>query len=272
MTFVIGAFVFVGLGVNAAFERREKRRLEAFGLAGVPIEIARRHLKISAAMKPVRVGRDVPVHIMQRKSDSSPWALCGTGTKLNKAPGFVLTAHHAFEGRSMQYGVRIISSREASGEEPIIPIVSVDFTRHSDDSVICAIDPAATSFPKIDVPSSESMFREWQKDKKYVVKTYFTNVRLLTEPDKVVRALFHIEVLPGVYHIVLERDTVAGENGTGATMEGQSPGTYLVVVSQFIMPTDIVDRLSPESKKQVDWHPEKRYTLARLVKVTSPAP
>ncbi len=265
--FAAGFIVFAVLLLDAWSRKQEHIQQEALGLYRAPAEIARRHVEISMAAKPAKSGEDVPVHIMNRKTASDPWRLCGTGTQLASNPRAVLTAYHVFEERARQYGVRVISPKEFSGTEPVVPIVNVDAAGSTDDAVICSINPEGAIYPVINVPRSDMMLRGYDPQKKYVMRTYFTNVRLLTEPDKLTRTVFHIEMRPGLFHVVVDRETLPGESGTGAVIKGDGPGRYLVLIKQFEMPTGTVEQLTPENRKLLNWHPGKQYTLANMIGV-----
>lgn len=253
--------VFVYLMVTASSVHEKAIEL---GFFNAPPEFEERHVWITQNCPGEGRYGDVPVHVLFRHEKDSAWELCGTGTRLGKNPGYILSAYHVFEGRPGQYGARRIGPKELKGSEKVVPIVSCQYMGNADDAVLCAIDENRQDVPTLNVPEAKSMFRNWEI-KDYEAKTWPAKIHFSTYPDKVIQNIMYIEVRPGSFHYIFDWPVVPGESGTGAFVEGAKEDAYLVVIRGQAIPEMVFNQLTPEEKKRINWSPGKIYGVGVLV-------
>lgn len=248
--------------------RKIHEKALAIGLKGATREIEERHVMITEHARSLGTNDDIPVHILKWHEDIREWGFWGSGTQLAKFPGWVLTAYHVFENVRGQFAIRIIGSDEITGAAAIIPIVKVDQLTQTDDTVMCAVSKSAKEAPVIYMPYAEKMFHKWDSDRDYHVVVRQDTIRLNTYPEKALRSLATIEVMPGLHHVFFDWNIVSGESGTAGKLEGQNdPAAYLVVIQNTELPKSLIDALTPENKKLFNWHEGKKYGIAALVGV-----
>ena len=211
------------------------RKTVAMGLKGADSDIIDRHLWISDHSPETPVNSNyVPIHIVFRKNQSDSWLMMGSGTLLTKFPNHFVSAYHVFAGQPGHYGCRLVSKKELIGEEKVVPIVKLGSGTNGDDSIIGKIDPSGTDFPRIDVPESESVFKEFT-DGIFHGESYPAKIHLLTYPEKTIKGAFWIEVKPGTRYIFFQWDVKPGESGTGGIVEHEPPGYFLVAIRHVLV-------------------------------------
>ncbi len=243
-----------------AHRRNVQTKAESLGMYDAPFEVAERHVMVSSLGAPASdVG--TPVHIMYRQDERYIWTLTGTGLLLKDFPNRILTAYHVFEERSGQYGYRRIGKNEFTGNEPIIPVVSLDSNVNADDSVVGVI---GSVFTKITAPKADT-FKQW-KTKNYHAQMWSDKVKFTTYPGKEINGLFWVEVKPGTFHVFINCDVVEGESGTVATVKERNG--ILVIIQKMTIPLDTYRLLPKEVQDTMNWSPKRTYALANFIGIT----
>ncbi|MEI6345957.1 MAG: hypothetical protein WCO79_01875 [bacterium] len=245
------------------------KKAVALGLYTASSEIEERHVWISEHVLTPGKGGEVPVHIMFRKNSREVWQLVGTGARLSgKYTNSILTAYHVFEEYTGQHGCRKIGPSEFTGNEPIIPIMSINSARNADDAVLCTIDPESRLFPTLSAPLATNMFNGFKPGRTFKTDSIDSRVRFGTYPEVDIRGLTDTVVDNGAHHVLLNWLPLQGESGTVAQAEGAPDGIYLVVISQDVVYKSLYDQLPEGHKKRfVGWTESKHFGNAVVVKV-----
>ncbi len=261
---ILGVFVLlllIGGAVTAVYLKSEIKRKETmvlnfFGGPQPPgkREAIERHLGLTQ-----RSGKDfhpdyTPVHIVSREDKSSPWMFGGTGTLLNKT-GTLLTAVHVLERDTpVEFGYRLIGAPELNGTALVKPIVGIIDMGDIGDAVACSTgkDGVFSFFPVI--PKKYSGRPAAKTDERFGVRVAPPNIkiRLLTEPDRVIRCLAAFKPSETVTGIIFEFDVQPGESGTGAIIEGGEYDEFMVVTHHHLMNGEALKSFGyPDEKPRV---------------------
>lgn len=236
----------------------------ALGLVGAPPRIEQRHVEITENSPTINPTGDTPVHIMFRVNKNSSWVFRGTGTVMGKTPNFILTAYHVLEGDAGEYGWRKICPDEFVGKERIYPLTDYVRSGYSDDAILCSTDTNRMNFPRINLPVSTSIFRDWGTED-YTATAWPVKVHLSTYPEKTIQNLFHIQVKPNVFHYIMDHEMMPGESGTMAFIEGEKTNACLVMIRGQAIPKMMIDQLTPVQKQGIHWNENKLYAVGVLV-------
>jgi len=131
--------------------------------------------------------------------------------------------------------------------------------------VICGITEG-TNFPHISIPLSTNMMHDWIAGKKYTSTIWPAKIQLATYPEKKIQSVLSTDIKPG-FHLLFDWETMPGESGTVASVEGEKEDVYLVVVRTQTIRKDVVDMYTPAERKLFRWHEGKIYGVGTLVHV-----
>jgi len=245
------------------------KKAVAIGFVGAPKETEERHVWISEHEHQPNKRGDVPVRIMFRVNEKHEWESRGMGTRPEAYPDSLVSAYHVFEGTPGQYGWRKIGPGEFTGQEKIFPIVSCKSMGQADDAIVCSIRDHG-DFPVINVPTSTTMFRDWEY-RDYDTTGWKGKIRLLTYPEQEIQAALYIEVKPGVFHVLFDWDVVEGESGTGAIIEEEGMSdAYLIIIRSQMLPEAVADRIPQAERERIHWSKGKLYGVGNLVRLNPP--
>lgn len=262
---ILAAFlIWIAYLAGTAAIKKQARLIDIYNTDS---KTAERHVWVSKHKPSKFANGDVPVHIL-RKQDGI-WKLCGTGLKLGAYPDFVLSAYHVFEDHGFEYAVRAIGPGEFTGDNALSLVVGAEYTPGSADSLLCRIDPKATASPVINLRKVDN-FDNYDVGTQYNFLTWFPKLRFTTYPEMEIQGLFKVDVRPGVTYEYFNWAPVHGESGTAALVEGEEPGTYMVIIWSQMLPKRLIDDLRPENKKLFNWHEGKLYGVGHLVRIAPP--
>ncbi|MBI5126784.1 MAG: hypothetical protein HZA80_03410 [Candidatus Taylorbacteria bacterium] len=239
------------------------------GLIGAPPHIEERHVSISSHSHAYGRNGDIPVHIVSRTNSTESWKLVGTGTLLGKYTNHVLTAYHVFEDHAGQYGYRHIGPNEFTGNEKVVPIISVkDDEGKGSDVVISISDPTRSEFPVLTVPRSNSIPNGFDADQTYMIDTIQRDISFSTYPHRSISTFVKTKMTEaGANYVFINWVAMPAESGTSAILEGEDSNSYVVIIRGQALPKEFYDKLSEEVQQTLSWTPEKMYAVGNFIRI-----
>ncbi len=242
----VGFSLFLALFFYAVYstyaEGKEKRRIENLGLVGASKDMVKKHIWIAQQCPEVPVRPYlIPAHIMFRINALQPWKLIGSATILRDRPGYFVSAYHIFSDRQGQYGIRNISRKCLTGEEKIIPIISLHPNKNTDDDIVgkFATDNRV-AFPNLTVlhidKKQPTTYAAAQRLSGLEHKDMY--VRILAYPDKKIRVSKSYEIKPGTRYYIFDEYPEPSESGEGGFFEPGKPNELFIVVQHTIVVDD----------------------------------
>lgn len=224
-------------------EEQEQQYTKNLGLVGATKEMVKKHIWIAQRCPDVSVRPHlVPAHIVFRANALSPWKLIGSATILRDHPGHFVSAYHVFSvSKQGQYGIRKITRKCLTGEEKIIPIISLHPNKDTDDDIVgkFATDNSV-AFPNLAVARIEK-----KQPTTYATAQVLNGlehrdlyIRILAYPDKKIRVSKSYEIRPGTRYYIFDEYPEPSESGEGGFFEPSNPNELFIVVQHTVVVDD----------------------------------